>query len=100
MKIEMKAVAIVLALGTALFAQSNSAEAKTNCQKFYAKYLKAPGHKAFATTKGNDPGFHPTTCSFFSGVSSKKLAEREAVKDCNENSRQKDGGNCKVISSK
>ena len=100
MKIEVKILTVVLALGMVIFAQNNAAEAKTNCQKFYAKYLKALGHKAFATTKGNDPGFHPTTCSFFSGVSSKKLAERKAVKDCNENSRQKDGGNCKVISSK
>ena len=95
----MKRLCAILTVLIAAAAMPNQSQAKTNCQNFFDKFQRAPGHKAFATSRGNDPGFHPTTCSFFSGFSFKKLAERKAVADCNHNSRPEDGGHCKVISS-
>jgi hypothetical protein len=74
--------------------------AQTTCQKLYARYTKAPGHKAFATTLGNDPGFHPTSCSFVAKFTFKRLAEKKAVQDCNRIRRKEDGGKCRVIHSK
>ena len=90
----------VLVVAFACSSMPISAGAKTNCQKFYDKYLKASGHKAFATTRGNDPGYDPTTCSFFAGFTFKKLAEKKAVTDCNRHSRPEDGGHCQVIDSR
>ncbi len=62
--------------------------------------MKAPGHKAFATTLGNDPGYHPTSCSFVAGFTLKKLSEQKAVSQCNRNRRKEDGGKCRVIHSR
>ena len=94
-----KLIALGLAISV-IIGFSGPSEAKSNCQKFYDKYLKAPGHKAFATTRGNDPGFDPTTCSMFAGFTFKNLAEKKAVADCNLHSRPEYGGHCRVISSK
>lgn len=99
MKFELKFLAAAFAVTFILSATASSVEAKTNCQNIYDRYLGAPGHKAFATSKGNDPGFHPTACSFIAGFSFKNLAEKKAVAECNQHSRPEDGGHCKVISS-
>jgi hypothetical protein len=81
-------------------ALSNSAAAElTNCQKNYNQYKKEAGHKAFATTLGNDPGYHPGSCYYVSGYSIKKLAESKAVAECNRVRRKVDGGKCRVIDS-
>jgi hypothetical protein len=72
----------------------------TNCQKQFNKYKRAKGHKAFATTLGNDPGFHPGSCAAVTDFTFKKLAEKKAVEICNRIRRKEDGGKCKVIDSK
>lgn len=72
----------------------------TNCQKNFNQYRKAVGHKAFATTLGNDPGFHPGSCFAVTGYSLKKLAEKKAVENCNRVRRKIDGGKCRIIDSK
>jgi hypothetical protein len=79
---------------------SASANELTNCQKNFNEYLKAPGHKAFATTLGNDPGYHPASCFAVTGYSLKKLAENKAVSECNRVRRKMDGGKCRVIDSR
>jgi hypothetical protein len=96
MRINPVAMALVVAVPFA----ATDAFALTNCQKLYARYQDAPGHKAFATTLGNDPGHHPTSCSFIPGSSLKKRAEEKAVAQCNRIRRPEDGGRCKVINSK
>ena len=95
-KITTAVSALVLAFAFSIA----SANAATGCQKLFARYLKAPGHKAFATTLGNDPGHHPTSCSFIASYSIKKLAQRDAVNECNGIRRKEDGGKCRVIDSK
>ncbi len=90
--------AVILAL--AAFMPSSAFADLTNCQKNFNNYKKAPGRKAFATTLGNDPGYHPGSCSFVAGYSVKKLAEKKAIENCNRIRRREDGGKCKVIDSK
>ncbi len=89
-----------MAFAVAISFVATDAFALTNCQKLYARYQDAPGHKAFATTLGNNPGHHPTSCSFIPGQTLKRLAEKKAVAECNQIRRPKDGGRCKVINSK
>jgi hypothetical protein len=100
----MKSTAVLLTsvLLLTLSAASPAAAAAdlTNCQKNFNQYQKAPGHKAFATTLGNDPGYHPASCFAVVGYSIKKLAENKAVAECNRVRRKIDGGKCRVIDSK
>jgi hypothetical protein len=98
----MKKIYVYRALLVLMFCGSLPLDASaelTNCQKSFKLYLKASGHKAFATTLGNDPGYHPGSCSRITGYSIKKLAERKAVEDCNRNRRKIDGGKCTIIAS-
>ena len=95
----MKSGLLSVVITTAIIAMSSNSFALTNCQKLFAKYQQAHGHKAFATTMGNDPGYHPTSCSLISNFSFKKLAEKKVISECNKVRRPEDGGACKVISS-
>ncbi len=90
---------VFLLTACAIFSTPAAAEL-TNCQKNFNQYMKEPGHKAFTTTLGNDPGFHPASCFGVTGYSLKKLAENKAVSECNRVRRKIDGGKCRVIDSK
>jgi hypothetical protein len=100
----MRSAALMLTvLGMSAFFAAFTTPAKadlTNCQKNFNQYKKAAGHKAFATTLGNDPGYHPSSCFAVTGYSLKKLAENKAVAECNRVRRKIDGGKCRVIDSK
>jgi hypothetical protein len=99
----MKFTAAILASAFAamffLFTTAVQAAELTNCQKNFNQYKKEAGHKAFATTLGNDPGYHPASCYAVTGFSFKKLAESKAVSECNRVRRKIDGGKCRVIAS-
>lgn len=89
-----------LALSAFLASTASTFAGLTNCQKLFKKYEMAGGHKAYATTMGNDPGFHPSSCHFAANFTFKKKAEQKAVELCNRVRRKMDGGRCKVIHSK
>ena len=95
----MRPISLILGLILTSWFALGDAMALTSCQKLYTRYQLAPGHKAFATTLGNDPGHHPTSCSFVPGFTMKRLAEKRAVVQCNQHRRVEDGGPCKIIDS-
>ncbi len=90
----------VIVLAFCAASSTASGAGLTNCQKNFNQYKKEAGHKAFATTLGNDPGYHPASCFAVTGYSLKKLAENKAIAECNRIRRKMDGGKCQVIDSK
>ena len=94
------ALVVVPIEAASCFTFVSDASAATTCRKYYkTQYAFKPGHKAFATTRGQSPDRIPeVACGVGFGYPSEKDARRAALAVCNLDSLDsKIPGSCKII---